>query len=104
MKTIRTQRYKKDVKFTNILTRYINACKILFILPTHQSSNPAPILEYNTTYHLDFPSDMNKEDISPGISNNSVKGIRSTDIDINTKDIRSKNINRWRLATLNWTP
>lgn len=70
------------------MPKYINACKIPIILSTYQFSNPAPILEYNTTNYLDFLSDNNKKDISTKVSNNVENVVRQVNINNNEKDIR----------------
>lgn len=41
-------RCAKSVKSTSGLTRHDNACKISNSLPYCQSSNPKPVLDYNT--------------------------------------------------------
>ena len=59
------------------------------------------MLDYNTTYLLNLPSDKNEEDISLGASNNSKEEIRLADMDNNKKDIRQADINKQRPATPN---
>ena len=85
---------KKHVKSTSGLTRYINICKIPIILPSYQSSILALILDYNTTNHLDLPSNNFEKNISPGTSNNGKKRIRLVDKNNNKKDIRPADIDK----------
>ncbi len=97
-------RYGKSVKFTSGLIRYVNACKIPVTLPSCQHYTPALILEYNTTNHLDLPSDYFAEDISPGASNNNKEEIRPADItDNDDENSRPANIDKKRPTTPNWT-
>lgn len=56
-------RYRKNVKCTSGLTRYVNFCKITIILPSCQPFTLALILESNTINHLDLPSDNFDNDI-----------------------------------------
>ena len=94
-------RYKKNVKSTSGLKRYVNVCRIPIILLSHQPSNPKPILDYNIINLLNLPSDNNKEYISLEASNNGEEDIRPADIDNNEKDIWLADIDKKRLATLN---
>ena len=91
----------KSIMSTNNLTRYVNTCKILIILPSHQPSNPESVLDYNITNLLELPSDNKGENISPGASYNGKKTIRSADIDNNKEDTRQADIDKQRSATLN---
>ncbi len=98
-------RYGKNVKSTSGLTRHINACKIPLILPSCQTSTPAPILKYNTTNHSDLPSNYFEEDISPRTSNNNEVEIRPADTRNNDdKNSRAADIDKPRSKTPNWTP
>lgn len=94
-------RYKKSVKSTNGLTRYVNICKISNFLPYCQFLNLKPVLDYNIINLLDLPSDNYKYNISLIRSNNNEKKIRLADIDNNEEDIRLIDIDKQRLATLN---
>ena len=87
-------RHKKVVKSISGLLRLVNACKMLIILQSCQSSNPELMFEYNTINSLDLPSDNNKIDISLEISNNGKKEIRSADMDNDKEDIRSADIDK----------
>ena len=92
----------KGVKFTSGLTRHVNACKIPIPLPCCQSSNPDPILDYNTTNPLDLPSDNNKEDITPEVSNHGdSERTRPANIGNDEENIRPADIDEQRPATLN---
>ena len=73
-------------------------------MPCHQSSNPDPVLDYNTTNPPDLPSNNNKEDISPGASHNGEEKIKPADMDNNKEDIRPADIDEQRPATPNRTP
>lgn len=85
---------RKGVKLTSSLIRHVNTYKISITLPSRQPSNLASILEYNTTNHLNLPSDNNEENISLETSNNGKKRIRLTDIDNDEKDIRPADIDK----------
>lgn len=94
-------RYKKGIKSTSSLIRYINTCKILITLPTSQSSNSISILEYNSHNWLNFLSDNNKKDINLGILNNSKVWIKSVNINNDKEDIKLINIDNQKPTTLN---
>ena len=95
----------KGVKSTSGLTRHVNACKIPISLPCCQSSNPDPVLDYNTINPLDLPSDNNKEGITPEVSNHGdLEGTKPANISSNEEDIRPADIDKQKPATLNWTP
>lgn len=62
------------------MTKHINACKILIILPICQSFILALILDYNTNNYLYLLSDNFEEDTSLRTSNNSKEKIWLADI------------------------
>ncbi len=92
----------KGVKFTNGLTKHVNACKIPITLPNRQSSKPIAILKNNMTNISDLPSDNNQKSISPGVLNHGKAGIRLANN--NDEDIKPANIYQLRPTTPNWTP
>lgn len=98
-------KYKKSVKFTSDLTRYINACKILITLLNCQLLNPKLVLDYFITNLLDLQLNKNKDnkkDISLRILNNNKEKIRLlVDIDNKEEDIKPVNIDKQKLATPN---
>ena len=61
-------------------------------------------MEYNTTNHLDFPSNNFEENINPGALNNSEERIRPADIDNNEENIRPADLDKQRPATPKWRP
>lgn len=60
------------------------------------------MLDYNTTNPLDLASGNNEEDISPGASNIGKKKPRLANMNNNKEDIRPADIDKERLAILNW--
>lgn len=87
-------RYKKDIKSTSNLTRYVNACKISIILPSCQSSILALILEYNPTNYLHLPLDNFEKNIGLKALNNGKKKIRPVNTtDNNDEKSRTRDIN-----------
>lgn len=83
------------------MTKYVNTCKISNFLPYCQSSNPEPILNYNTTNFLDLLLDNYKENISSRGWNNGKKEIKKADMDSDKKNIRPANIDKQKLITSN---
>lgn len=83
------------------MTRHVNTCKILIILPICQPSILIPILEYNTTTHLDLLTNNFEGDICLGASNNGKERIRPANIDNDKKDIKLVDIEKQRLVTSN---
>ncbi len=83
-------RCEKSVKSISGLTRHINAYKIPISLLSCQLSKPIAILENNTTICSNLPSDNNKENISPGVSNHDEEGIKP--VNNNNEDIRLADI------------
>lgn len=93
--------YRKSVKSTSNLTKYVNTCKNLITFLSCSYLNTTLILEYNITSHLNFSSNNNKENIGPKASNNGEKNIKPVDINNNKKNIRLVNIDKQRPATSN---
>lgn len=57
-------RCRKTVKSISSLTKYVNACKILVILPSRLFLKLEQALKYNNTSNLlDVPSNNNKENL-----------------------------------------
>ena len=66
-------RYRKGIKSTNCLTKYVNAYKILMTMPSYQLSKSTATLEDNMTYCPDLQLD--EKGISPRASNHGKEGI-----------------------------
>lgn len=92
-------RYRKNIKSTSNLTRYINACKNAITLPNCQILNSTLVLKYNKTSHSNFLLNNNIKNISLEVSKNGKKKIRLANIDNNKKDIRPADIDNQWLAT-----
>lgn len=70
------------------LIKYVNACKIIIILPSCQPSKLLAILEYNIFNPLDLSSNNNKKDTNLRISNNGNNKIKHKSADTTSRNNR----------------